>query len=118
MSIVDTAKEAAQGLARGATAKLVPLAPDRWIPGGVSDPLIARKHGLIGTSVSRLDGPLKVRGAARFAAEFALDRMVHAASALTRPSSSSVVATRRCRAEKPRVTIRSTYSCVPGWPPW
>ena len=79
MSIVDDVKEAAQGLVQGAMSKLVPLAPDRWIPGGVPDPLIAHKHGTIGTPVSRLDGPLKVKGAARFAVEFALDDMVYAA---------------------------------------
>jgi xanthine dehydrogenase YagR molybdenum-binding subunit len=79
MSILDSAKEAAQGLMQGAMAKLVPLAPDSWIPGGVPDPLIARKHGTIGTPVSRLDGPLKVQGAARFAAEVALDDMLYAA---------------------------------------
>ena len=62
-------------------SKLVPLAPDSWIPGGVPDPLIAHKHGLIGTPVSRLDGPLKVQGTARFAAEIPLDRMVYAALA-------------------------------------
>ncbi|KQS03845.1 dehydrogenase [Sphingomonas sp. Leaf357] len=78
MSIVDTAKETAQALMQGAMAKLVPLAPDRWIPGGVPDPLIARKHGLIGTSVSRLDGPLKVKGDARFAAEFVYEDMTYA----------------------------------------
>jgi hypothetical protein len=49
MSIVDKAKTAAQGLTLAAMAKLVPLAPDICIPGGVPDPLIARKHGLIGT---------------------------------------------------------------------
>ena len=81
MSIVDTVKEAAQGVMQGAMEKLVPLAPDSWIPGGVPDPLIARKHGLIGTQVSRLDGPLKVRGAARFAAEVRLENMVFAALA-------------------------------------
>lgn len=81
MSIIDTAKEAAQGLMQGAMQKLVPLAPDSWIPGGVPDPLIRKQHGLIGTSISRLDGPLKVRGAARFAAEFPMDRMVYAAIA-------------------------------------
>ncbi len=81
MSIIDTAKQAAQGLAMSAMEKLVPLAPDSWIPGGVPDPLIARKHGLIGTPVSRLDGALKVKGAARFAAEFRFDDMVYAALA-------------------------------------
>ena len=62
MSIAETAKAAAQGLVQGAMAKLVPLAPDSWIPGGVPDPLIARKHGLIGSPVSRLDGSLKDEG--------------------------------------------------------
>ncbi|TXC70599.1 xanthine dehydrogenase family protein molybdopterin-binding subunit [Sphingomonas ginsenosidivorax] len=81
MSIVETAKAAAQGLVQGAMAKLVPLAPDSWIPGGVPDPLIARKHGLIGAPVSRLDGALKVKGAARFAAEFVFDDMAYAALA-------------------------------------
>ncbi len=81
MSIVETVKGATQAAIQGTMAKLVPLAPDRWIPGGVPDPLIRQQHGVIGTSVSRLDGPLKVRGAARFAAEFPLERMVYAALA-------------------------------------
>eukprot|EP01037_Dinobryon_pediforme_P032110 gene32110-36913_t len=59
--------------------KAVELAPDSWIPGGVPDPLIQHKHGLVGTQVSRLDGPLKVKGAARFSAEFPLDGMLYAA---------------------------------------
>ncbi len=81
MNIVENAKLAAQAATQAVMTKLVPLAPDSWIPGGVPDPLIAHKHGLIGASVSRLDGPLKVKGAARFAAEFALDDMVYAALA-------------------------------------
>ena len=79
MSIVDTAKGAAQAAMQTALGKLVPLAPDSWIPGGAPDPLIRHKHGLIGTPVSRLDGPLKVQGAARFAAEVPLENMVYAA---------------------------------------
>ena len=51
------------------------------MPGGRPDPLIARKHGVIGTPVSRLDGPLKVQGRARFAAELPMDGMVYAALA-------------------------------------
>jgi len=81
MSIIDTAKQAAQGLMQGAMEKLVPLAPDSWIPGGRPDPLIAHKHGLIGTPVSRLDGALKVKGEAGFAAEFRFDDMAYAALA-------------------------------------
>jgi xanthine dehydrogenase YagR molybdenum-binding subunit len=43
------------------------------------DPLVRAKHGLIGAQISRLDGPVKVRGEARFAAEFAMEGMVYAA---------------------------------------
>jgi xanthine dehydrogenase YagR molybdenum-binding subunit len=43
------------------------------------DPLARTKHGLIGAQVSRLDGPLKVRGDARFAAEYVMEGMVYAA---------------------------------------
>ena len=32
--------------------KAIALAPDRLIPGGEPDPLIRRKHGLIGAPVS------------------------------------------------------------------
>jgi xanthine dehydrogenase YagR molybdenum-binding subunit len=81
MSIVDSAKASAQAAMQAAVSKLVPLAPDSWIPGGVPDPLIGRKHGLIGTPVSRLDGLLKVQGAARFAAEVVVDDMLYAALA-------------------------------------
>ncbi len=83
MTIADSAKLAAQAAAQGVISKLVPLAPDSWVPGGVPDPLIARKHGLIGTPVSRLDGRLKVKGAARFAAEVPLDGLVYAALAFS-----------------------------------
>src|SRR5450631_553622 len=79
MSIVEAVKGVAQATMQTAMVKLVPLAPDRWIPGGLPDPLIERRSGLIGTPVSRLDGPLKVRGAARFAAEVPLENMVYAA---------------------------------------
>ena len=78
MNIVEDAKLAAQGVMQAAMSKLVPLAPDSWIPGGVPDPLISHRHGLIGAPVSRLDGPLKVTGAAPFAAEIPLNGMAYA----------------------------------------
>jgi xanthine dehydrogenase YagR molybdenum-binding subunit len=59
--------------------KAAELAPDAWLPGGKPDPLIERRHALIGAPESRLDGPAKVRGEARFAAEYPLDGMVYAA---------------------------------------
>ncbi|MGF6571568.1 xanthine dehydrogenase YagR molybdenum-binding subunit [Paraburkholderia sp. GAS333] len=59
--------------------KAIALAPDSFIPGGRPDPLINHKHGLIGASISRIDGPLKVSGRAAFAAEFPLEGMTYAA---------------------------------------
>jgi len=79
MSIVGSAKQAVQGLIQGAMAKAIALAPDSWIPGGDSDPLIRHQHGHIGRPLSRIDGPLKVAGQARFAAEFRIEGMVYAA---------------------------------------
>ena len=61
--------------------KAVQLAPDSWMPGAHLDPLIEHKHGLIGASISRLDGPVKVQGHARFAAEFPIKGMVYSALA-------------------------------------
>jgi xanthine dehydrogenase YagR molybdenum-binding subunit len=60
-------------------AEAVALAPDSWMPGGKPDPIARRKHGLVGSPTSRLDGPLKVRGQARFPAEIAMDGMAYAA---------------------------------------
>ncbi len=61
--------------------KLIEVAPDKWIPGDTPDPLIRQKHGTIGAPVSRIDGPLKVTGAATFAAEFPITGMLYAALA-------------------------------------
>jgi len=53
-----------------------------WLPGGAPDP-VAQKHGLLGQPISRLDGPLKVRGTARFAAEVVPEGMLYAAVAFS-----------------------------------
>jgi xanthine dehydrogenase YagR molybdenum-binding subunit len=74
MSII---KDAAQAMMK----KAVEIAPDSWMPGGLPDALIEHKDGLIGRPISRLDGPLKVQGQARFAAEFPMEGMVYAALA-------------------------------------
>lgn len=71
MSIIQAATEKAVQTALN-------LLPERWLPGGTPDPMM-HKHGLIGAPVSRIDGPLKVAGQARFAAETVLDGMVYAA---------------------------------------
>jgi xanthine dehydrogenase YagR molybdenum-binding subunit len=57
----------------------VPIVPEDWAPKDTPDPLAHTKHGLIGRQVSRLDGSLKVRGEARFSAEFVMQGMVYAA---------------------------------------
>src|SRR3546814_20519467 len=51
--------------------------PAQWLPGGTPDPLIQRRAA-IGRQDSRLDGPVKVGGQARFAAEVAMDRLSYA----------------------------------------
>lgn len=79
MKVVEDAKQAVQGAAQAVMQKAVQLAPDSWMPGGRPDPLIREQHGQIGRPISRLDGPLKVRGAATYAAEFPLDGMLYAA---------------------------------------
>ena len=81
MSLIDDAKQLAQGVLQAAMAKVVALAPDSWVPGGTPDPLIRHQHGHIGKPVSRIDGPVKVSGAAPFAAEFPIESMVYAALA-------------------------------------
>ncbi len=66
MSLVESAMNAA-----------IRLAPESWLPGGVPDPLI-EKHGALGAPVSRIDGPLKVAGKARFAGEVPAEGLLYA----------------------------------------
>jgi xanthine dehydrogenase YagR molybdenum-binding subunit len=63
----------------GQSPRAVEPVPEGWDPTTSPDPLVRAKHGLIGAQVSRLDGPLKVRGEARFAAEYVMEDMVYAA---------------------------------------
>ena len=52
--------------------------PDALVPGTQPDDAHLQ-HGHVGTAVSRLDGPLKVRGQARFAAEIAIEGLLYGA---------------------------------------
>ncbi|SEK39052.1 xanthine dehydrogenase, molybdenum binding subunit apoprotein [Sphingomonas palmae] len=79
MKAVEDAKQAVQGAASAVMAKAVQMAPDSWMPGGKPDPLIRAQHGHVGRPISRVDGPVKVQGAAPYAAEFPLDGMLYAA---------------------------------------
>ncbi|HTG39377.1 xanthine dehydrogenase family protein molybdopterin-binding subunit [Sphingomonas sp.] len=51
--------------------------PAAWLPGGTPDPL-SEKRVALGTQQPRIDGPEKVRGAARFAAEVPMEKLLHA----------------------------------------
>ena len=55
------------------------MRPTDGFLGGHPDPLIHHKHGLIGASISRIDGPLKVSGKAAFCAEFPMEGLAYAA---------------------------------------
>ena len=114
MSVADKAREAAQMATQAVMSKLIPLAPDSWIPGGKPDPLIRHKHGLVGTSVSRVDGPAKVEGEARFAAEFAMDRMCYAALAFGTVAKGRIAALDTAAAEAaPGVILVMTHLNAP-----
>ncbi|WP_035559421.1 xanthine dehydrogenase family protein molybdopterin-binding subunit [Burkholderia sp. 9120] len=98
--------------------KAIALAPDRFIPGGEPDPLILRKHGLIGASVSRIDGPLKVSGLATFAAEFPLDGMTYAALKYSTIARGRIVDFDTAAAEAaPGVVLVMTYRNAPRLKP-
>src|SRR3954464_3753004 len=82
MTIRDDARQLVQGAIESGIGRVVALAPDSWIPGGDPDPLARpHRHGHVGQPLSRVDGPLKVTGAAPFAAEFPIAGMVYASIA-------------------------------------
>jgi xanthine dehydrogenase YagR molybdenum-binding subunit len=98
--------------------KAVALAPDSFIPGGKPDPLIRQKHGLIGASVSRIDGPLKVAGKAAFAAEFPMDNMVYAALKYSTIARGRILEIDTAAAEaSPGVVLVMTYKNAPRLQP-
>jgi xanthine dehydrogenase YagR molybdenum-binding subunit len=90
------------------------VAPNSSIPGSEPDPLIHHKHGLIGAPVSRLDGQLKVRGEARFAAEFPVEGMVYAALAYGTIAKGRIATLDTSAAEAtPGVVLVMTYRNAP-----
>ncbi|MDX7952387.1 xanthine dehydrogenase family protein molybdopterin-binding subunit [Lichenihabitans sp. Uapishka_5] len=98
--------------------KAVELAPDRLIPGGRPDPLIRQQHGLIGASISRIDGPVKVRGAARFAAEVPLPGMLYAALAYGTVAKGRIATLDTGAAERaPGVALVMTHRNAPRMKP-
>jgi xanthine dehydrogenase YagR molybdenum-binding subunit len=111
---MNVVTDAAQAVMKKALA----LAPDSWIPGGVPDPLIRHKHGLVGSPVSRLDGTFKVGGTAQFAAEFAIDGMVYAALAFSTVARGRIASLDTAAAETAAgVVLVMTYRNAPRLKP-
>jgi xanthine dehydrogenase YagR molybdenum-binding subunit len=93
------------------------LTPESWLPGGTPDPLM-HKHGLIGQSVARIDGPLQVQGKARFAAEVPLDGMVYAALLYSTIARGRIATIDTAAAEAaPGVALVMTYRNAPRMAP-
>lgn len=98
--------------------KAVALAPDIFIPGGKPDPLIRHKHGLIGAPISRIDGPLKVAGKARFAAEFTFENLCYAALSYSTIAKGRIARIDTAEAEAaPGVVLVMTYLNAPRLKP-
>jgi xanthine dehydrogenase YagR molybdenum-binding subunit len=98
--------------------KAIALAPDSFIPGGKPDPLIRHKHGLIGASVSRIDGPLKVSGRATFAAEFPMEGLTYAALKYSTIARGRIARIESAAAEAaPGVVLVMTYKNAPRLKP-
>ena len=93
--------------------KAIEAAPDKWVPGGIPDPIL-RKHGAIGRPVTRIDGPLKVTGAAPFAAEFPVTGMLYAAVAFSTIANGRITSLDSTAAEAaPGVRLVMTYKNAP-----
>ncbi len=96
----------------------VPIAPEGWTPNAGPDPVIRANHGLIGRQVARLDGPVKVRGEARFAAEHVIDGMVYAALRYSTIARGRVTTLDTNAAEAELgVVLVMTYRNAPRMPP-
>ena len=117
MNIVKTAMEKAQGAAMAVMETLVEHAPDALMPGGTPDPLIAAP-GIIGQSVSRLDGPQKVTGSAPFSAEFLMEGMAFAALAYSTIAKGRIAELDTAEAERaPGVVLVMSHRNAPKMNP-
>jgi xanthine dehydrogenase YagR molybdenum-binding subunit len=87
--------------------------PAGWLPGGTPDPLIKKRVSL-GTQQARVDGPLKVRGAARFAAEIPMSGLHYAAFVHSTIARGRIAEIDTAAAESaPGVSLVMTYRNAP-----
>lgn len=85
----------------------------RWQPAVTTDPLL-RKHGSLGQSVSRIEGPMKVQGKTRFAAEFPYENISYAALAFSTVARGRITELDVSKAEAaPGVILVMTYKNAP-----
>lgn len=114
MKIVQNIQKAGQAIMQ----KAIVHAPDRFIPGGKPDPLTSSDDALIGAPLSRIDGPLKVKGEAQFAAEFPLAGMTHAALVCSTVAKGRIAAIDSAAAEAaPGVVLVMTHRNAPKMKP-
>jgi xanthine dehydrogenase YagR molybdenum-binding subunit len=118
MNPIDAARKMAQGVAQAAVEKAIKVAPDSWVPGAWNDPVGREQHGHVGKPVSRIDGPLKVRGAAKFAAEFALEGLTYAAPVFSTIARGRIISLDTIAAKAaPGVVLVMTHENAPSMKP-
>lgn len=103
----------------GGVRAVISHVPASWLPGGRPDPLIDKRVAL-GEQQSRVDGPDKVRGAARFAAEVPMEGLLYAAFVHSTIARGRIADLDVCAAETaPGVALVMTYRNAPkmGVPP-
>ena len=106
-----------QDIAQQAVMKAAEYVPDRWLPGASPDPL-RHAGGLIGAPMARVDGPLKVTGRARFAAEVPMDGLTHAALVHSTIASGRIARLDTTAAERaPGVVLVMTHRNAPRLAP-
>ncbi|MDF2115938.1 xanthine dehydrogenase family protein molybdopterin-binding subunit [Roseiarcaceae bacterium H3SJ34-1] len=89
----------------------------RLMPDAASDPMIGADRE-IGKSLSRIDGPLKVTGQARFAAEVPLERLTYATLVHSTIARGRIATIDVAEAEAaPGVVLVMTYKNAPRMPP-
>src|SRR5689334_22574164 len=87
--------------------------PAGWLPGDTPDPLINKRVSL-GTQQSRVDGPIKVRGAARFAAEVPMSGLHYASFVYSTIARGRIAVIDTAAAETaPGVRLVMTYRNAP-----
>ncbi len=95
--------------------------PDALVPGTRPEPTPAPRggqHGHVGAPVSRLDGVLKVRGEARFAAEVAMEGLLYAAVVHSTIARGRIAALDTAAAEAaPGVALVMTHRNAPRMKP-